>query len=144
MKLILAFLMTLTVAGSTFAASSAEAIKISQISQELGKLKAELIQAKKDRRSDAISLFISGAATAVLVRWSVGAFASAKTSGDMGAGIANGFGAMFGLAAVVPGIFAGVKGYKLVVNSDQVDNLTAVISAKELELEAAQRVLESL
>ena len=134
--------LSLTVLFSAQAFANADVEKISALSAELGALTTQLSQAESDRNSAAVKLVISAAAAAVIARYSHQLASSGR--GDIGSGIAQGFGAVGYGIALVPTIYSGIQAYNLVVDVRAIPKLKAEISQKQAELEAAKRLARSL
>lgn len=143
MKSILAILLAVTISMPVFADNKAQIEKVSQLSTELANLKNTLEEARKEKRSSTIHAVISLAATGLLVKHGIGAYKS-NSGGDMFPMISQMYGiAVLGVATGT-GVYGSYQAYKISVKIEQVDTLINAISSKQLELEAAKRVLEQI
>lgn len=141
MKKIIGLLLAMFISVQAFANTNVE--KVASLSNELGILGVQLEQAQADQKSDAIKLVISGALAAFLGVKSHKMMNSPGGS-DIGQMYATGFGMAGYAVTAIPTIYAGVKAYDLIVSVKAIPELKAAIAAKQKELDAAKKVLESL
>lgn len=143
MKKIVAILLSMTFALPALADRKADIQKLETVSTELATLKAELKSAQDGRRNAIIQASVSAAAAALLITVGVKKINNPQ-GGDIGAGMDMGLGFLIASVGGGAGAYGAYQGYRIYVKSEQVTNLINAISSKQLEVDAAKRVLETI
>jgi hypothetical protein len=143
MKKALAIILSTMLALPAMADRKMDIQKLESVSSELATLKSDLKNAQDSRRGAIIQASVSAAAAAFLLTTGVRKMNNPQ-GGDIGAGIDMGIGLLVAGAGVGAGAYGAVQGYRIYVKSEQITNLINAIGSKQLELDAAKRVLETI
>lgn len=140
MKKMMGLLLAMFVSVQAFATTNVE--KVASLSGELSIMKIQLEQAEAEQKSSAIKLVVSAGLAAFL---GIKSHKISNSGGsDIGQMYAKGLGMAGYAVTAIPTIYAGVQAYTLVVNTKAIPELKAAITQKQIELDAAKKVLESL
>lgn len=150
MKTVFTLFLTLAVAWSASAQSnnvpvgfkSAQIEKVSQVSEELATLKLSLEKVQSQRTSAIVQVIVSAVALGVLLPYGIKTYNT--PGGDMAGPINMGLGLVIEGVAGGAGLYGAAQAYRVTIKNTKITELISAISAKQLELEAAKRVLEQL